>query len=50
MEWLKSKDKGKTNRVNIKHVIGDLGDLEKGSIVTVKFKSCRYQAKVVDLN
>ena len=49
VEWLESKDKGKTNRVNIKHVIGDLGDLEKGSVVTVKFNSRRYQAKVVDL-
>ena len=49
MEWLKTKDKGKTNRVNIKHMIGDLGHLEKGTVVTVKFNSCRYQAKVVDL-
>ena len=49
MEWLESKDKGKTNCVNIKHVIGDLGDLEKGSVVTVKFNSYHYQAKVVNL-
>ena len=35
------------NRVNIKHVIGDLGD--PGSVVTEKFNSRCYQAKVVDL-
>ena len=49
VEWLESKDKGKTNHVNIKHVIGDLGDLEKSSVVTVKFNSYHYQAKVVNL-
>ena len=35
------------NLVNIKYVIGDLGDL--GSVVTEKFNSRCYQAKVVDL-
>ena len=49
MEWLESKDKGQKNRVNVKHVIGDLVDLAKDSVVAVKFNSRRYQAKVVDL-
>ena len=49
MEWLESKDKGQRNRVNVKHVIGDLVDLAKDSVVAVKFNSRRYQAKVVDL-
>ena len=49
MEWLESIDKGKTNRVNVKHVIGDLEEVEKDSVITVRFNSCRYQARVVDL-
>ena len=46
VEWLVSKDKGTTNRVNVKHVIGDI---IKDSVVTMKLNSCCYQAKVVDL-
>ena len=49
VEWLESKDKGKTNQVNVKHVIGDLGEVEKDSVVTLRFNSHRYQARVVDL-
>ena len=49
MKWLESKDEGKTNRVNIKHVIGYLGEVEKDSVVTMRFNSRRYRAKVVDL-
>ena len=49
VEWLESKDKGKANRVNVKHVIGDLRDIEKECVVTVKLNSRRYQAKVLDL-
>ena len=49
MEWLESIDKGKTNRVNVKHVIGDLEEVEKDSVITVRFNSCCYQARVVDL-
>ena len=48
VEWLESKQK--TNRVNVKHKIGDLGEVEKDSAVTVRFNSCRYQARVVDLS
>ena len=49
VEWLESKDKGQKNCVNVKHVIGDLVDLAKDSVVAVKLNSRRYQAKVVDL-
>ena len=49
VEWLESKDKGQKNRVNVKHMIGNLVDLAKDSVVAVKFNSCHYQAKVVDL-
>ena len=48
MEWLESKEK--TNRVNVKHKIGDLGKVDKDSAVTVRFNSCRYQVRVVDLS
>ena len=49
MEWLESKDKGKSNWVNDKHVIGNLGEVEKDSVVIMRFNSCCYQARVVDL-
>ncbi len=39
VKWPESKDKRKTNRVNVKHVIGDLGEVEKDSVVTVRFPS-----------
>ena len=39
VEWPESKDKRKTNRVNVKHVIGDLVEVEKESVVTVRFPS-----------
>ena len=48
VEWLETKDKGRTNRVYVNHVIGDLGE-EKDSVVTVRFNSHRYQARTVDL-
>ena len=48
VEWLESKEK--TNRVNVKHKIGNLGEVEKDSAVTVTFNFCRYQARVVDLS
>ena len=49
MEQLESKNKGKTNQANIKHVIGGLKEVEEDSAVTTRFNSCRYQARVVDL-
>ena len=39
VEWPESKDKRKTNRVNVIHVIGDLIEVEKESVVTVRFPS-----------
>ena len=48
VEWLESKEKA--NQVNVKQKIGDLGEVEKDSAVTVRFNSRRYQARVVDLS
>ena len=39
LEWLESKDKGKTNHVNMKHMIGNLKDIEKESTLMVKLNS-----------
>ena len=36
--------------MNIKHVIGNLGEVEKDSVITVRFNFCHYQARVVDLS
>ena len=49
MECLESKDKGIVNRVNVKQVMGDLGNTSEGAEVVVKSNSRRYLAKVVDL-
>ena len=35
--------------MNVKHVIGDLGEVEKDSVVTMRFNSHHYQARVVNL-
>ena len=50
MEWMEFKDKGKTNSGKVKHVIVDQGEVEKDSVVIVRFNSCHYQARVVDLS
>ena len=39
VEWPDSKDNRKTNRVSVKHGIGDLVEVEKESVVTVRFPS-----------
>ena len=39
LEWLESKDKGKTNHVNMKPMIDHLKDIEKGSTLMVKLNS-----------
>ena len=49
VKWLESKDKGKINRVNVKHVLGDLSCAAEGSEVVVKFGSRRYRATIIDL-
>ena len=45
MEWLESKDKGKPIELTLKHVIGDLGEVEKIRVANVRFNSHRYQAR-----
>ena len=37
VKWLESKDAGKTNRVNIKHVIGQLAEIAVGADIVVRF-------------
>jgi len=49
VKWIESKDAGKTNRVNVKHVIGQLADIAVGAEVTVRFNAKRYRATVADL-
>ena len=49
VEWLESKDKGQINRVNIKHILGDLCFAAEGTEVIVKLSSCRYQVVIIDL-
>ena len=48
MEWLESKDKGKINHVNVKHVLGDLSCAAEGTEVVVKFGSRHYRATIID--
>ena len=49
VKWLESKDKGKINRVNVKHVLGDLSCAAEGSEVLVEFGSRRFRATIIDL-
>ena len=39
VEWLKSKDAGERNCVNVKHVVGDAESIIVGGIVSVKFNA-----------
>ena len=48
-EWLESKNKGKINCVNVKHVLGDLSCTAEGTEVAVKIGSRRYRATIIDL-
>ena len=49
VESLESKDAGKRNCVNIKHVVRDTENIMIGGIVIVKFNSRRCKVKVIDL-
>ena len=49
VKWIELKDAGKTNRVNVKHVIWQLEDIAVGVEVTVQFNAKRYRATVADL-
>ena len=44
-----SKDKGKINRVDATHVLGDLNSAVEGIDVCVKFCSHCYRAKIIHL-
>ena len=39
VEWLKSKDAGERNCVNVKHVVGDVESIIIRGIVSVKFNA-----------
>ena len=49
VKWIESKNDGKTNCVNVKHVIGQLKDIAVGAEVTVRFNAKRYCTTVADL-
>ena len=49
MKWIGSKDAGKTNRVNVKHVIGPREEVAIGKEVVVKLNTRRYRGTVVKL-
>ena len=49
IEWLESKDCGKRDQVNVKHIIGRLEEVTVGSELVIKLNLQRYCTKVVDL-
>ena len=49
VKWLESKDAGKTNHVNVKHVVGQLAEIAVGAEVVVRFNAKRYRGTVADL-
>ena len=49
MKWIDSKDAGKTNRVNVKHVIGPREEIAIGKEVVVKLNTWRYRGTLVSL-
>ena len=46
---LELKDAGRTNRVNMKHVIGQFVEIAVGAEVVVRFNAKRYRGMVADL-
>ena len=49
VKWLESKDTGKTNCINVKHVVGQLAEITVGAEVVVMFNAKRYCGTVADL-
>ena len=49
VKWLESKYVGKINRVNVKHVLGQRGEIKEGREVVVKLNTRRYHCTVIDL-
>ena len=49
VKWLELKDAGKINRVNVKHVLGQHGEIAEGREIVVKLNTQRYRCTVIDL-
>ena len=49
VKWLESKDAGKINRVNVKHILGHCGEIAEGREVVVKLNLRRYRCTVIEL-
>ena len=49
VKWLELKDAGKINRVGVKHVLGQSGEIMAGREVVVKLNTQRYRCTVIDL-
>jgi uncharacterized OB-fold protein len=49
VEWLNSKDKGKVNAANVKHIVEDRAEIQPGAVLTVKLSGRKYKAIVKDL-
>ena len=49
MKWLESKDAGKTDHINIKHIVGQLAEIVVGAEVVVRFNAKCYRGTATDL-
>ena len=49
VKWLELKDAGQTNRINVKHVIGQLTEIAVGAEVVARFNAKRYRGRVANL-
>ena len=49
VKWLESKDDGKRNHVNVKHISCELSEIAVRKEVAVRLNACRYRETVVDL-
>ena len=49
VKWLESKDTGKTHRINVKHIVGQLAEIVVGAEVIVRFNAKRYHGTVTYL-
>ena len=49
VKWLESRDPGKTHRINVKYVVGQLVKIAVGTEVVVRFNAKRYRGMVMDL-
>ena len=49
VQWLESKDRRKIHRINVKHIVGDLFEIDIGMEIVVRLNTRRYRAMVVDL-